>query len=705
MKRALAETRAGLNTGILSAVQSLTHGLIAFAPLGAAGVGYGMSAALAASAAAGFWTAVRGSSRPLIGTTTAATALVSAALLTSQGPLGMGEAVLLAMMLAAIGGLLMLALAAGGLGRLAALIPAPVIIGLGNSTVLLILISQAPLMLGLAPGAGWGGLDAPTALASLAVASLALILMLRPLPGVPAPLSALVAAAILHHVLAASGMASGPLVGTAPSPAILFEGIMAAFGSWPGRLPLGTLAAAASSLALLATLEVLTACAALRQISGRRAEGQRDISASALGMLSGAALGGAPAACLGSASLACWRWGGRGRAAMLLRAAVTAAVLLLAGPAIAALPFAALAGVLVGAVLPLFEAQPLLVTSGPGRARRAADAGVILAVMASAVMFGLVAAVGIGVLLSVMIFTAAMSSSAIRRSTRNPIGRSRVRRLGEDERLLRAAGERVALVELEGPVFFGSAEGVVSHAEKLRADGVTILIFDLSRVTRIDISGGKRLIEAMTASTGRVMLTPLHPGSRAWEELAALGLLNGIAASARFSDLASAVEEAEAMLLADEKSGAPYALGGLEALEAFGLPASAAATVLPCLTEQRFAAGSTILRQGDAADAAYLLLEGQVLISLPAAPGRPATRLAVLSPLVVFGESALLGAARRNADAIARTEVLCLRLGAAEMDVLREQSPAIAWQMMAGIARQLAAHVTAANATIDRLEA
>lgn len=96
-----SEARAGLHAGILAAAQTLTHGLIAFAALGAAGVVFGMAAGLAASALAGVAMALFGATRPLVGTTTAATALLTAGLLAAAAPAGIGHAVLLAMLLAA----------------------------------------------------------------------------------------------------------------------------------------------------------------------------------------------------------------------------------------------------------------------------------------------------------------------------------------------------------------------------------------------------------------------------------------------------------------------------------------------------------------------------------------------------------------------------------------------------------------------------
>jgi MFS superfamily sulfate permease-like transporter len=697
------ELRAGGNAGILAAAQTLPHGLIAFAPLGPQGVAFGMAAALAASAAAGVAVALFGSSRPLIGTTTAATALVTAGLLTAMGPISLGQGIMLTMLAATLAGGLMLALGASGFARLAALTPTPVTLGISNAIVLLILLGQAPLLLGMGPGQALTleGISP----ASAAVAGLAVLLVLRPLPVLPSPLVALAAAGLLHHALGAAALPLGPTVGVSPSPLVLTEGIAQA---WQDGLPAvswGLLLSSCVSIALLGTLEVLLASSALREASGQRARPGRDLAASGLGMMAGGALGGASTAALASISLACWRWGGRGRAAMLARAAVAALALLLAGQAIAALPYAALSGVLLGAVLRLFVVRPLWPFPGAGWGRRAADAGVILAVMATALTFGMVVAVGAGVLLSVLVFTVSMSRAPIRRCTRNPLGRSRVRRAPEVQRLLRGLGEGVALIELEGPIFFGSAEQVVARAEALRRDGATILILDLSRVTRIDLSGGRRLLETCRAAPGRTLLTPLHAGARAREELAALGLRGALPPGSVFDDLASAVEAAEEMLLAEHGHAAPRPPGALEALKELGVPSDAAARILPRMEECHFAAGAPILRQSEPADATFLLWEGEVLVSLPGTDGRPATRLAVLSAGVVFGESALLGGSRvRIADVTARTAVRCLRLSLANAAALRREAPDAACQLLAAVARQLSAHVAAANAIIDRLE-
>jgi SulP family sulfate permease len=700
------QVAAGLSTGILAAITSMAHGMLAFAPLGPGAVGVAMAAALVSSVLAGLAMALLAGSRPLVGTTTASTSLLVASLLAAAQPASVAEGMALAMLLSTLAACLVLAVARAGLGRLAGLMPTPVATGLMNSIVLLVLLGQLPLMLGLRPGEALG--SAPPQPGALLVSLAALAAMLRPLPWLPPPVMAIAAAAAMQALLPFLGMAPAPVVGMAPSPALLLDSLLAAHReldaavAQAGRAAL--LGPTVLSLALLAVIETLSVAAVVRERTGRRADGSRDLAAGAVAMLGGAAAGGVPGSTLTSSTMALLTWGGQGRIAMVTRAVATLGVLLLAAPLVAALPYAALAGVLAGAAARLFSAGALRPGRGPGRARRLADAAVVLGMMGCALAFGLVVAVGVGVLLSVLIFTATMAASPVRRRRVNPVGRSRVRRPPAAERRLREAGNGLRLLELEGAIFFGSAEAVVTEAEAAFAGGAEVLILDLSRVTRIDQSGGRRLLEACRIAPGRVLLCPLHSGSRPAAELGALDLLGAVPAGAAKATLADAVEAAEEMLLARMGTAERSHALPRESLAALGMPAAAVEALIPQLVEQAFADGARIAARGDPADAAWLLLEGQVAISLPGAPGRPATRLAVLAPGVIFGESALLGGARRTADVTARGPVRCLRLDRAAMEALRRDAPDAAWHLVSAVARQLSAHVAAANATIDNLE-
>ena len=574
----------------------------------------------------------------------------------------------------------------------------------GKPGAVQVVIGVLPIMLGGNPGDGW---QYPTPGAML-VAGSALLLVLRPLRGLPGPVVALGVATAVHHGLLASGVPVGPEVSKLLSPAALASEIGAGWSALAlSPPPLSRILPGAATIALLATIETLAAAAALRETSGRRTEYGRDLLGAGTGMLAGAGLGGVPASALTVPTMTAWLAGGRTRATQVAGATVPFALLLLGAPLLSELPLAGLAAVLAGAVLRLVELPLAPVVAGALPNRRWTDATISCAVVAAAVVFGLLAAVGIGALVSVVVFTSAMARTPIRRAYRNPTGRSQMRRPIELELRLRKEGDAIALLELEGPIFFGSADHVLNRVEAEFAAGASVVALEMSRITHVDMSGGRRLLEACAVAPGRVLIAPMHAGGRVASEFGELGLAGSLPQAAVCSDVASAVELAETIVLGRTRGlrAADRPVCASDALIGIGLPADCVAPIIALSTEVRFPDGGMILKAGDASEAAYLLLSGEVLISLGAGDGKPAARLAVLAPGVLFGETALLGQSRRTADATARGDVVCLRINGADIAQLRENSPEIAWRFLATVARQLAIHLRTANVTIAKFEA
>jgi len=122
---ALREVAAGISVGILAAVAAMGHGMIAFAPLGPDAVGLGMAAALASSVVAGVMMAMLGSTRPLVGNTSASTALLTGSLLAALQPASIAAGMVLAMLVALLAAALIFLAAVLRLGQWATFVPTP----------------------------------------------------------------------------------------------------------------------------------------------------------------------------------------------------------------------------------------------------------------------------------------------------------------------------------------------------------------------------------------------------------------------------------------------------------------------------------------------------------------------------------------------------------------------------------------------------
>lgn len=87
------------------------------------------------------------------------------------------------------------------------------------------------------------------------------------------------------------------------------------------------------------------------------------------------------------------------------------------------------------------------------------------------------------------------------------------------------------------------------------------------------------------------------------------------------------------------------------------VPAEDVAALLPIAEEVSFRDGETIIRQGDAGDALYLIVEGAVGIE---ADGRPTGK--ELGSRQVIGELSILTGAPRSVTCTARGDVLALKI-------------------------------------------
>lgn len=115
-------------------------------------------------------------------------------------------------------------------------------------------------------------------------------------------------------------------------------------------------------------------------------------------------------------------------------------------------------------------------------------------------------------------------------------------------------------------------------------------------------------------------------------------------------------------------------------------------------TERRFAAGATLYRAGDAADALWLVLAGRVRVSRDA-PGARSRPLHDEGPGGVLGEIPVFGGGPYPATAVAIEPTRCARIDAAALDRLLGDSPEIARFAL----RRLASRAQGLLARIDDL--
>lgn len=98
-------------------------------------------------------------------------------------------------------------------------------------------------------------------------------------------------------------------------------------------------------------------------------------------------------------------------------------------------------------------------------------------------------------------------------------------------------------------------------------------------------------------------------------------------------------------------------------------------------------AGQTLCRQGDPADAAYLIIEGEADIILES-PAGPVT-VATLGANDIVGEMGILGDAPRNATVRAQCRLVCLRIAKEPFMRMVREFPNMAVSIMRELAHRL----------------
>ena len=98
-------------------------------------------------------------------------------------------------------------------------------------------------------------------------------------------------------------------------------------------------------------------------------------------------------------------------------------------------------------------------------------------------------------------------------------------------------------------------------------------------------------------------------------------------------------------------------------------------------------AGNTVFRQGDAADAAYLIIEGEadILVDTPTGP----ITIATLRPNDVLGEMAILCDMPRTATVRAKTRLVALRIAKEPFLRMVREFPNMAVSIMRELAHRL----------------
>src|SRR5690606_27169023 len=177
---------------------------------------------------------------------------------------------------------------------------------------------------------------------------------------------------------------------------------------------------------------------------------------------------------------------------------------------------------------------------------------VILLILAVAATIGFLEAIAVGILAASVLFIAAYSRvDVVRLKTTGARKRSGVERDQRDLELLAERGDRVAIYELSGYLFFGTAHRLVAEiSEHPVAHVKEFVLLDFRRVQGVDASAAfalRRLVQLCAANGVRLILCGLS--TRLSQTLDRAGISEEPSPPLRFEHLDEALQFVEDRLL------------------------------------------------------------------------------------------------------------------------------------------------------------
>jgi SulP family sulfate permease len=339
-----------------------------------------------------------------------------------------------------------------------------------------------------------------------------------------------------------------------------------------------------------------------------------------------------------------------------------------------------------------------------------ADYIVILLILIVIATVGLLEGVAIGILAAVILFAINYSRvKVIRHSLTVATYQSNVDRPKLHKRLLRRYGNKVLILELQGYIFFGTAnqllEQIRAHINNYAKTRLCFLVLDFSQVTGIDSSvvlSFRKMNQLVQKHQVSITLTGLSGNIETF--LRKAGVLDLDEASFHvLPDLDHGVEWCEEKLLQSTGVFTKETRRSIQdQLKEYTGNVELIARVMNYLEMQELPAGVHLIHQGDSPGAIYFLDDGVVTAQLEVSGEKP-RRLNTMSSENLVGELGFYLGAKRNASVVTETQTRLYRLTVEALQDMESNDPEAAALFHKYIAHIMAEKLSHLMATVETL--
>lgn len=363
------------------------------------------------------------------------------------------------------------------------------------------------------------------------------------------------------------------------------------------------------------------------------------------------------------------------------------------------------------------------------------DYAIVLTILLATAFVGFLEAVALGLLMAVVLFVVGYSRvDVVRHELSAATYHSRVVRSPEDAKLLLEHGEEMYLLQLQGFIFFGTADSLYNRVCRRMNDErlprPTAVVLDFERVSGLDTTAMISFSKMENLlNTHCVTLVLCGLNERVQAQFEDGGLCEAGKGVFCFEDVDHAVAWCERGLLArwssvekrgspaeerhDDEDGAALPLVAqqmIRNLEAEQSPflcgakqKEAVAKMLGYFQRLDLQAGTQFISQGRPADILYFLAAGQTTARL-LMPDGSSVRLETMSSGRIIGEVGFFLGGERTADVIADKASTLFYLTADSLARMENEDPEAAALLYRLAANVLAERVTRLTSSIKALE-
>jgi sulfate permease, SulP family len=306
---------------------------------------------------------------------------------------------------------------------------------------------------------------------------------------------------------------------------------------------------------------------------------------------------------------------------------------------------------------------------------------IVVVILAVIIARGFLPGVVVGLVLAVVLFAVSYGRiELVREVAFGDTYRSNVDRSPAEREALRLLGERVAVLRLNGFVFFGSASVLIERiSTRVEASSLRFLVMDLRRVSGVDSSAVASFVKISHLAEANGFELVLAGASGAVRtQLERGGVMEG-GVVAFVPDLDRGLQRCEDVLLAETP------LAGGDGASAAEMPPGLG----PYLQREELSEGAVLIRRDEQPRDVFVLSSGRLRVQAETEAGTP-MRLRTIRPGVVVGEVAMYTGAARTADVVAETPVVVLRLTTGAIERIEAEDPELATAMHRWLARTLA---------------